>query len=227
MYPSIQVFGYLDTRDRYWKSIQVSKYPSIQKTWRSSPQSVHLTSGFEKAMLKLKKSKQPRNLSVWNHKSICGIDKKYKQREQKKKTRRNDKRGDLEESGSNSENINIFDREIFLIIVKGLSPFLPFHDYQKYIPVKCTPRFSGVPPIFYYNFPDDFRCLGVAPLKVLREWVLNYSSSRDEIHNPRTVKCKNWMNTAEHHCRSGTHYWKEWWIKWLVTSHFWIQGQIL
>ena len=44
--------------------------------------------------------------------------------------------GDLEESGSNSENINIFDWAIFLIIVKGLSPFPPFHDYQKYIPVK-------------------------------------------------------------------------------------------
>ena len=27
-----------------------------------------------------------------------------------------------------------------------VSPFPPFHDYQKYIPVKCTPRFSSLVP---------------------------------------------------------------------------------
>ena len=30
--------------------------------------------------------------------------------------------------------------------MKGLSPFPPFHDYQKYIPVKCTPRLSSLVP---------------------------------------------------------------------------------
>ena len=25
-----------------------------------------------------------------------------------------------------------------------VSPLPPFHDYQKYIPVKCTPRFSSL-----------------------------------------------------------------------------------
>ena len=35
--------------------------------------------------------------------------------------------------------LGIVDWDIFLIIVKGLSPFPPFQDYQKYIPVKCTP----------------------------------------------------------------------------------------
>ena len=48
--------------------------------------------------------------------------------------------------GARLEKVGIFKRDIFLIIVKGLSPFPPFHDYQNYIQVKCTPGFSSLTP---------------------------------------------------------------------------------
>ena len=45
-----------------------------------------------------------------------------------------------------------YERQVFWILYEfEVSPFPPFHDYQKYIPVKCTPRFSSLVPSFKYS----------------------------------------------------------------------------
>ena len=71
------------------------------------------------------------------------------------------------------EKLGIFDWDIFLIIVKGLSPFPPFHDYQKYIPVKCTPRLSSLVPKTWRS------CFLIAiyfALRIIPSSLLSYTS---------------------------------------------------
>ena len=41
-----------------------------------------------------------------------------------------------------------------------VSPFPPFHDYQKYIPVKCTPRFSSLDLKYHLNRVPGYMVLG-------------------------------------------------------------------
>ena len=51
--------------------------------------------------------------------------------------------GPLPRSGMGSERASSF-LDTWIIYDCQVSPHPPFHDYQKYIPVKCTPRFSSL-----------------------------------------------------------------------------------